>query len=199
MNSSNGIDYYMPIMVSLIENKYQYDGKSKLPAHDFVLKPLLDNCIYSYVYGIKDNNELYINNKNILIKEKGKYKLDTTKDCINGHEYFWSAIKWERGSIIIILEGIKIFNEIFKYTYNPSISGTPNSGNTISAIKKCKDEMEKGNIGIIFPASNGMEWMQIYIKQGNWEKLFKMAEENCKTVDYKKQALKKLKEMWNTK
>ena len=185
----------MPIMVHLIEDKYHYDKNDKLPAHDFVLKPLLENCIYSYVYELKSDSELYVNNKDILMREKGKYKLDTAKDCVSGREYFWNAAGWQRGSIAIILKNdTSLFDKIFKRAYNPSFLENPNTANTISAIKKCKEEMEKENIGVLLTASNGIEWMLIYAKQEILEKLFEMARKNCKIVDYGKQALKKLEE-----
>jgi hypothetical protein len=184
---------YEPIMVFLLENKYHWNKISKVPAHDFVLKPLLENCLYSYVYGIKESNELYQKNRDILIREKGRYRLDTTKECVYGHEHLWSATGWERGSIIIILKNnTNLFNEIFKYTYNPCFFATPNMGNTISAVKKCREEMENGNTGICLSASNGMEWIQIYARQENIDELFELAEKNCKRMDYSDLALKHL-------
>ena len=132
-----------------------------------------------------------------MIYEKGKHKLDLTKECVIGHEDLWYANKWKRGSIIIILKNnLEIFENVFKYVFNPGISGTPNSGNTSSAIKKCKDEMKNGNIGICLPASNGIDWMQIYIKQENMDKIFEIADRNCKETNHQTQALEKLKDMF---
>jgi hypothetical protein len=68
------INYYEPINVGLIENKWDYDEKDYLPAHDFVIRPLLKNCIYCNIYGIENDRELFIENKEVLVKEKGKYK-----------------------------------------------------------------------------------------------------------------------------
>jgi hypothetical protein len=200
-----GIDYYMPIMVTLIEDKYQvnektkllslYDEKNKFPAHDFVIRPLLENCIYSYVYGINNDSEIYKNNMDILIKEKGKYKLDTTKECIKGHEYLWNAYSGKRGSIIIIIKNnLRIFNEIFKYTYNPDFLSNPNNGNTISAVRKCKEEVENGNIAICLGRNNGIECMEIYLDKEKTKELYKIAERSCKNIDFKTKALKILEE-----
>jgi hypothetical protein len=208
MKGYNGIDYYMPIQVFLLEyTKYIVDGiiysneKGEFSTFEFVVKPLLENCIYSYVYGLKDNSELYIENREILIKEKGKYKFDITKDCINGHEYLWGAVaskgEYKRGSIIIILENdLNIFDNIFKHTYydihiqgDYPVNNNPNSGNTISAIKKCKEEMKKGNIGVCLSASNGLEAMNIYIEEKYKNELIKKYMNKSKKIDYNKIAL----------
>ena len=135
--------------------------------------------------------------KDILIYEKGKYKFDLNKECVLGHEDLWYANKYRRGSIIIILENnLKIFENIFKYVFNPGISGTPNSGNTHSAVKKFKEEMKNGRIGICLPASNGIDWMDIYINQENMEELFMIAEKSCNKTDRQAQALESLNKMF---
>jgi hypothetical protein len=48
-----------------------------------------------------------LKNKDILIKEKGKHKLDILKECVKGHECLWNVAGFQRGSIIIILENKK--------------------------------------------------------------------------------------------
>jgi hypothetical protein len=184
------IDYYMPIQVTLVEDKY-YDENNKLPAHDLVIRPLLEKSIYAYAYkGTKEEFYLYgkmqipINLKNeyILIPEKGKFRFDTTKECIMGHEYLWNARMCKRGSIIMIIKmnDINVFNEIFKNTFNPCFCNNPNTGNTMSAIKKCKEEMEKGNIAICLSQNNGIEWIQIYLNRESTNKLYEIAEKIVK-------------------
>jgi hypothetical protein len=186
MKGSNGLNYYMPISVTLTDIVEMYkkgwhiETDEVIPAHDLIIKPLLDKCIYCYVYGIKNCDDIYSKNKDILIKENGKYKLDITKECVKGHESLWNSNGHKRGSIIIILENnINIFYDIFKYTCRPGFSETPNLGNTVSALKKCKEEMENGNIGICFSGSNGLEYMEIYIKEDSINKIKKIADENC--------------------
>jgi hypothetical protein len=210
MKEFNRIDYYMPILVFLVKNKHiidngilRFNEKGKFSAYEFVIKPLLENCLYSYVYGLKDDNELYIENKEILIREKGKYKFDITKDCVNGHEYLWGSVGGKRGSIIIILENdLSIFDKILKHTFydihiqgDDPVDNNPNTGNTISAIKKCKEEMAKGNIGICFSASNGIESMNIYVEQEDKNKLIKMYIDSSKKIDYEKLALERLEKI----
>lgn len=180
-----GNDFFKPLMVDLTGKiGCHYDVDSVLTVHNLVIKPLLEKSSFSYVYGLKKDDELVKLNSDILINEKGKYKIDISKECIIGHEKLWNAIRWERGSIIIVIEKDKInFSEIFKNTFYSGLLNTPNSGNTISAIKKCKEEAEKDNIAICFSASNGIEWMQIYAKDNTFEEILKIARSNCKRIN----------------
>jgi hypothetical protein len=187
----NEMNYYKPILINLIENKYHYHEHDMLPAHDFVIKPLLEKCLYCNVYGIKNESELYSTNQDILIKDKGKYTLDTTKECIKGHEYLWNATGGKRGSIIIILkEDIDIFDNILPHTFigidcDIPIIDNPNTGNTISAIRKCQEEMAKGNMGFCLTQNNGLEFMEIYIGQKSKDTIIEKVMQQCKRIDTK--------------
>ena len=174
-------DYYLPISIDLVENFYSYDVKGHLPAHDLVIRPLLGNCIYCYVYGLKNDDELYINNLEILIKEKGKHKFDLSKECITGHEYLWNVSGGKRGSIIIILENrLAIFEKITKYMFldikfiDDFTMCNPNAWNTLSATKKCREEMGKENIAACLTRNNGIKTMFVYANEKDKSKLIKM-------------------------
>jgi len=190
-------NYLQPLNVNLTgEIRHHYEEKSVLRAHELVIRPLLDKSDEVFVYnGQKDEFFLYgkmnysikLAEINILIKDKGKYKFDKTKECILGNEYLWNATTWKRGSIVFILENEKIdFSKLFKNTYRPRISTTPNSGNNSSATKKCREEAEKGKIAICLPASNGLEWMSIYAKGKLFQDIVEQAEINCNEQDYYK-------------
>ena len=190
-------DYFKPLNVNLTGDiRHHYDEKSILPAHELVIRPLLNKSIGAFVYnGRKDDFFLYgkmnspikLDQIDILTKDMGKFKFDKTKECILGNEYLWNATTWKRGSIIFILQKGQIdFAELFRSTYRPSISATPNTGNNASATKKCREEAEKGNISICLPASNGIEWMSIYAKGYLFEEILMQALTNCNEKDYYK-------------
>jgi hypothetical protein len=180
-------DYYLPLSVSLTPSdiRHYYDINSSLPCHDLVIRRLLANCKDAYVYGLKRDSELFINNASILINDKGKYKFDTSQECIKGHENLWNVTGWKRGSIVIIIADNKLdFSTVFENCYRPALSGTPNQGNTLSATKKCKEEARKNNLGICFPASNGLEWMEIYGTPEMTKQLLRDAMTFCKEKNY---------------
>lgn len=181
-------DYFKPLSVNLLgQHKRDYTEESVVPAHSLVIKPLLEKSACAFVYGLKKEDELYQLNADILISERGKFRLDTSKECVLGHEKLWNVTTWKRGSIIIGLkENDFDFSEIFKHTFRPSLLNNPNTGNTASATKRCKEERELGNIAICFPASNGIEWMTIYANDQTFEKIMQQAENHCQEKDYYK-------------
>ncbi len=123
---ANG-EYYLPINVSLTpaDVRHHYSVNESMPAHNFVIRPLLTDSLEALVYGIKKESDLYRNNSNILINDKGKFKFDKSKECITGHEYLWNVTRWERGSIALILVTNRInFPDIFKYCYRPGLNAT---------------------------------------------------------------------------
>ncbi|MGC3943766.1 MAG: hypothetical protein QM762_04360 [Chryseolinea sp.] len=177
--------FYLPLSISLTPGdiRYHYKESKPLPAHDKVIRPLLDDSIDAFVYGLTDKSELLHSNRDILLKDRRKFRFDKTKECIRGHEYLWNATAWKRGSIVIILKKNFDFTDVFRNGYDPGITETPNSGNSPSAIKKCKEAADAGNIGICFPASNGIEWIQIYTDVKHRDKLLALAWKNCSEVD----------------
>ena len=181
-------NYFKPLCVDLLEkNKWEYELESIVPAHGLVIKPLLQMSANAYVYGLKKEDELYKLNSGILISDNGKFRFDTSKDYVLGHESLWNITTWKRGSIVIILKENEFdFSYIFKFTYRPSLIETPNMGNSTAALKKCKEESKLGNIAICFPASNGIEWMTIYANDKTFEKIVQQAEIHCQQGDYYK-------------
>lgn len=181
-------DFFQPLSVSLTQElSFHHDENSYLPAHSLVIKPLLQKSAAAYVYGIKKEDDLFKFHSDILISERGKFRIDTSKECLLGHETLWNVTAWKRGSIIILLKGDDFdFSDIFKHTYRPSLTLTPNMGNTVAATKKCKEERELGNIAVCLPASNGIEWMTIYANDKAFEKIMQQAENNCQEKDYYK-------------
>lgn len=185
-------EYYTPLGLNLVSRKIKYSGfyseEMPLELYQTVLPLILEKAISAYVYqGGKEAFYLYgkwnhpINLAEIpfLIRDKGKYRFDLTKDCITGYEFFWNAWAAKRGSIVITLPKDYNFVPIFGRTYNSGLVDNPNSGNTISATKRCKQEVLNGNIAVLFPASNGCEYLYIYTDVENRDRLLSAAETIC--------------------
>ena len=156
------------------EIRWHYDEKSKMECHDLILRPLIQAAKKVYIYGLKEGSEIYEIALPILIKSKGKYEIDLSKEVISEHEYLWNSHGWKRGSILIILPNSFDFNTIIENCHSTGIFYNPNTGNTLSAIKKAKKEVENNNISVILPASNGIEWMQVYYDKEKSKDLFKL-------------------------
>ena len=181
------------LTVSMVSDvmKYSkdYDNESThFDSYETVLKPLLDNAEEAYVYnGRKDRFYLYgkwndpidLESIPFLVKEKGKYRIDAAKAQFNRYEYFWNPYAFKRGSIMIILPNDFDFIPIFHKTYSSYLLDNPNTGNTPSATKRCRGEVSKGRICVLFSASNGIEFFAIYTTIKHRDELLSVAEKIC--------------------
>ncbi|WAC43775.1 hypothetical protein OU997_16190 [Pseudomonas sp. SL4(2022)] len=177
----------MPLIVGLTppEVRHHYDALRKQPCHDLVLKPLIKSCENAYVYGLKKDNPLYIKNKKILISDQGKFKFNLEMECIAAHEELWNSCAWKRGSIVFILKNDNFnYINLFPHCHAPGLSTTPNSGNTPSAIKKCKEAALSNMTALLLPASNGIEWMQIYSTETKTNEYYDAAKSLCQNTNY---------------
>ncbi len=173
-------------------NKVPFKVCDTLPAHENVIKPILRSALECIVYGLKEDSILLQKYKSILIKHKGKHKLDLSQEVITGCEELWNSTNWARGSVVIITNPNTIdFTRIFPFCYRPGIIDNPNTGNTVSAVKLCKEKSQEGLICICFPASNGIEWMQIYADDEQLAQLYGLANELCLERDYWKNMMKR--------
>ncbi|PTQ99730.1 hypothetical protein C8P68_102560 [Mucilaginibacter yixingensis] len=162
------LEYYMPLGFGLTSKdvRHYYDQYSPLDNHELVIRPILYNSENAYVYELNTDSELYLNNSNILIKDKGKFKFDTSKECIKGHEYLWNAQRRTRGSIVIVCDANRIdLRSIFAGCFWVGIAGTPNTGQTLTATKLCKKEANNGKLAFCFSATNGLETMLLYVAE----------------------------------
>lgn len=96
-----------------------------------------------------------------LVREPCKFRLDLSRECVNGAEIFWNASSFRRGSVIILLEGEFDPAPILRRCAEISIDETPNMGNSPSATKLAKRAMSEGRIAVLFSAGSGIERMDI--------------------------------------
>ena len=112
-----------------------------------------------------------------LVRERGKFRLDLSRECVNGAEIFWNACSFRRGSVIILFEGEFDLAPILRRCAEISIDETHNMDNTTSATNLAKREMSEECIAVLFSASNGIEWMDIYTPEAVQDKILKLADE----------------------
>ena len=112
-----------------------------------------------------------------LVRERGKFRLDLSRECVNDAEIFWNACSFRRGSVIILFEGEFDLAPILRRCAEISIDETPNMGNSPAATKLAKRAMSEGQIAVLFSASNGIEWMDIYAPEAVRDKILKLADE----------------------
>ena len=164
------MEYFKPFFVKIPGRAREDDHTS---AHEQIIAPLLQNALAAYVYnGRKDSivgafgsveHPLNLSEFSFLVRERGKFRLDLSRECINGAEIFWNACSFRRGSVIILLEGEFDLAPILRRGAEISIDETPN--------------MSEGQIAVLFSASNGIEWMDIYAPDAVQAIILKLADE----------------------
>jgi len=178
------MEYFKPFFVKIPGRARDDDHTS---AHDQIIAPLLQNALAAYVYnGRKDSivgafgsveHPLNLSDFNFLVRERGKFRLDLARECVNGAEIFWNACSFRRGSVVVLLDGEFDPAPILRRCAEIDIDETPNMGNTASATKLAKRLMSKGQIAVLFSAGGGIEWMDIYAPEAVQDKILKLADE----------------------
>lgn len=182
------MDYFKPLIVKVAKNCNDW---AHVSAHDKVIKPLLENALEAYVYKGASHEAQSVNLAGELTKvmyrplnlsefeflkaRQGKFCFDRTRECVIGAENLWNARGFARGSIIILLSLEFDFEPILEHCGDVDISMSPNMGESIAATKLAKQAMNEGKIAVLFSASNGIEWMQIYAPSSKYEHIHKIA------------------------
>ena len=178
------MDYFKPFLVKIAGRIRDDDHTS---AHDQIIAPLLKNALAAYVYnGRKDSivgafgsmeHPLSLSDFSFLVRERGKFRLDLARECVNGAEIFWNACSFRRDSVIILLEGEFDLAPILRRCAEISIDETPNMGNSPAATKLAKRAMSEGQIAVLFSAGGGIEWVDIYAPDAVQAIILKLADE----------------------
>lgn len=178
------MEYFKPFFVKIAGRARDDDHTS---AHEQVIAPLLQNALAAYVYnGRKDSivgafgiveHPLNLSDFSFLVRERGKFRFDLARECVNGAEIFWNACSFRRGSVVVLLEGEFDLAPILRRCAEISIDETPNMGNTASATKLAKRAVNEWRIAVLFSAGGGIEWMDIYAPEAVQDKILKLADE----------------------
>ena len=178
------MDYFKPFFVKIAGRAREGDHTS---THDQIIAPLLQNALAAYVYnGRKDSiagafgsveHPLNLSDFSFLVGERGKFRLDLSRECVNGAEIFWNACSFRRGSVVVLLDGEFDLVPILRRCVEIDIDETPNMSNSPAATKLAKRAMSEGRIAVLFGASNGIEWMDIYAPKAVQDKILKLADE----------------------
>ena len=184
------MEYFKPFFVKIAGRAREGDHTS---AHEQIIVLLLKNALAAYVYnGRKDSivgafgsveHPLSLSDFSSLVRERGKFRLDLARKCVNGVEIFWNACSFRRGSVVVLLEGEFDPAPILRRCAEISIDETPNMGNTPSATKLAKRAMSEGRIAVLFNAGGGIACMDIYASEAVRDKILKLADEINPNLD----------------
>jgi hypothetical protein len=131
--------------------------------HKTVLLLLISISDGCWVYGKIDDSETWQSVSDILVPQRGKFKVRTTGDPISDREVFWNAHSGRRGTIVISVPIDKFSPEIFRNCKAAWVSNNFRAGHTPAAISFAKRAIEdQSHIIFCLPRNNGIEWMTVF-------------------------------------
>jgi hypothetical protein len=154
------------------------DGCESLPAHEYVLPPLLSSALECKVYGIKKASNLFEYIKPITSEyRKGCIFLDLTKEVVKGYERLWNADLFERSSIVIVTDyDKKKMKEILGHCGKARIWASRymlNLGQSKAAIRYCQSAAQGTKVAISL--ANSIEYMDLFAQQELLLELFRVS------------------------
>jgi hypothetical protein len=164
--------------VGLVSRHHAYfEPDQKLPAHRNVLLPLLRVAEECWVYDVRKSSKAFRLASEILTPSKGKYRIDISGDPVTTRERFWNVHSGERGTIVIVVP-LKLLNakRIFSACYGAWVFGNFLAGHTPAAARFARARAASGEfVSLCLPRNNGIEWMDVFARPTDAERLFKTA------------------------
>jgi hypothetical protein len=154
-----------------------------LPAHEFVLRPLLRCAIEAWAYEMNEVTDVFEAARDILDKRAGKYRIDLSGEPIRGHELFWNAAGGKRGSIALLFRKDEVPGaEVFPYCERAFVVSNPSTPHTPAAYRYSKSATESGECVVaMFSRSNGLQWLSFHGSFEHIAPLFSQAGALCGT------------------
>ena len=154
------------------------DGCESLPAHKYVLSPLLSSALECKVYGVKKHSNLFEHIKPITSEYRKRcIFLDLTKEVVKGYERLWNADLFERSNIVIVTDyDKKKMKEILGHCGKARIWASHymlNLDQSKAAIRYCQSVAQGRKVAISL--ANSIEYMDLFAHQKLLLELFRVS------------------------
>lgn len=149
-----------------------------LLAHETVLRPLLSSCSEAWAYEIKEPSPVFAVAKNILHRERGKFRIDLSGDPIRGHELFWNASGGQRGSIALVIPAAVFPAELlYSNCQQAFILGNSTVPHTPGALRFARAKVAGGDtVCCLLSRTNGLEWISVFASPDALESMLLQAQ-----------------------
>ena len=115
----------------------------------------------------------------IVEKRGGSWELKLDREVITGYERLWNDYCKTNGIAFSAQMTDEQLAEIFAHTSRPSIWASRyclSEGSSKAAVNYCfKLSAKKENVAILFPGSNGIEWMDVFVHPARLETVYLLA------------------------
>jgi hypothetical protein len=164
---------------------YRPEPEAPLDCHENFIRPLLRICREAYVYRGGRGQPLPGCDLQTVIPARGRYRLNLAQEVVLGHEALWNSTAWKRGSILVLVDKPtpSDLRGLFRHSHSPSVCHNPNSGESSAAVRLALEEAGHGSLAVLFPASNGVEWVTLIPPPELYDEIAAEAERHCQRVD----------------
>jgi hypothetical protein len=155
------------------------DARQRFQLHDIVISKILSIASTCRIY-YSNKSILSSIEKGVLSVKKKFVELDKDVGMSRGNEYIWNISGGVRGTIVVSIPVKKLtaaFENILVNANAPIVWSSRNQlikGHTRSAIRFAVKCTEEDKVALCFPASNGIEWMDIFAPGDFLMQLLKM-------------------------
>ena len=131
------------------------------------LRPMLNAASDVFIYnGLKADSPL-LNSDSfhaVAIKHRGKYQLRLDSELIDGFESLWLATGWGRGSAVFLIPAESFLTASLLAGWGSmGITWNYRVAHNTGAVTFAKKQVEQhGCVAVCLPASNGIEWADLF-------------------------------------
>jgi hypothetical protein len=149
-----------------------------IPWHESVLRPLLAVTSAAWVYGLKEDSEVFAVARPIVRREGAKHRIDLGAEAIRGHELLWNAAGGKRGSIVLAMPASRFpGQDIFPHCQDAFVVSNSTVAHTPGAIRFARSATaDRRTLCCLLSRTNGFEWLSIHSNAARLENLLVQAQ-----------------------
>lgn len=152
------------------------DQHQPLPQHETVLRPLLAACEEAWVYELREDSQVFDVARHILVRERGKYRIDLSGEPIRGCELLWNASGGQRGSIALVIPSSRFPGRaIYPHCRRAFVIGNSTVPHSAAAIRLARARVGQGHICCLLSRTNGFEWLSVFAPPSQLEPMLAQA------------------------
>jgi hypothetical protein len=173
-------------MVTLLPRKWWESGMrddTAWPYHEHVLRPLLEASSEAWVYSTKPKSRAELAAEGLLARSKGKFRILSNGNPVEGRECFWNATSGDRGSVVFVLPVDRFPGEaVFPHCWDPGVLGNFTAAHTPSAVRYARAKVSEGDqIVCMLSRNNGFQWLFVLASPQKLIELSELAQRVCKS------------------
>ena len=162
----------------------RYDDDAPLPSHRLVLDPILRAAVHARLVGEVRDPLIAPLLGDVSVPRRGHVELDLSRELVRGRERLWNASGRARGAIVVVCEPTRVeLGEIFHYCDGPWTWASRYllvRHSSRAATRFADSVAAEGKLAFLFSASNGLDWLDIFVPGPLLDAAFGTALKECR-------------------